>query len=99
MFYVYDFKFSGEYRVRLVFYGSRQSETTYKETYAPTVRAESVRLFHIYCVTEGLHIGQYDVPQAFLKADIDHDMLTSNRLLVKGQQNQRATRPKIKEEK
>ncbi len=26
-------------------------------------------------------------------------MLTSNRLLLKGQQNQRATRPKIKEEK
>jgi hypothetical protein len=74
LFYVYDFKFSGEHRVRLVFDGSRQSETTYKETYAPTVRAESVRLFHIYCVEEGLHIGQYDVPQAFLKADIDHDI-------------------------
>jgi hypothetical protein len=57
-----------------VFDGSRQSETTYKETYAPTVRSESVRLFHIFCVEEGLHIGQYDVPQAFLKADIDHDI-------------------------
>jgi hypothetical protein len=38
------------------------------------VRAESVRLFHVFCVEEGLHIGQYDVPQAFLKADIDHDI-------------------------
>ena len=74
LFYVYDFKFSGEHRVRLVFDGSRQSASTYKETYAPTVRAESVRLFHIFCVEEGLHIGQYDVPQAFLKADIDHDI-------------------------
>jgi hypothetical protein len=74
LFYVYDFKFSGEHRVRLVFDGSRQSESTFKETYAPTVRAESVRLFHIFCVEEGLHIGQYDVPQAFLKADIDHDI-------------------------
>ena len=74
LFYVYDFKFSGEHRVRLVFDGSRQGESTYKETYAPTVRAESVRLFHIFCVEEGLHIGQYDVPQAFLKADIDHDI-------------------------
>jgi hypothetical protein len=74
LFYVYDFKFSGEHRVRLVFDGSRQSASTFKETYAPTVRAESVRLFHIYCVEEGLHIGQYDVPQAFLKADIDHDI-------------------------
>jgi hypothetical protein len=74
LFYVYDFKFSGEHRVRLVFDGSRQGESTYTETYAPTVRAESVRLFHIYCVEEGLHIGQYDVPQAFLKAEIDHDI-------------------------
>jgi hypothetical protein len=74
LFYVYDFKFSGEHRVRLVFDGSRQSESTYKETYAPTVRAESVRLFHIFCVEEGFHIGQYDVPQAFLKAEIDHDI-------------------------
>jgi hypothetical protein len=74
LFYVYDFKFSGEHRVRLVFDGSRQSETTFKETYAPTVRAESVRLFHIVCFQEGYHIGQYDVPQAFIKADIDHDI-------------------------
>ncbi len=74
LFYVYDFKFSGKYQVRLVFDGSRQSASTYKVTYAPTVRAESVRLFHIFCVEEGLHIGQYDVPQAFLKADIDHDI-------------------------
>ena len=74
LFYVFDYKFSGEHRVRLVFDGSRQSESTYKETYAPTVRAESVRLFHIVCVEEGYHIGQYDVPQAFLKADIDHDI-------------------------
>jgi hypothetical protein len=58
----------------LVFDGSRQSDTTFKETYAPTVRAESVRLFHIVCVQEGHHIGQYDVPQAFLKADIDYDI-------------------------
>jgi hypothetical protein len=74
LFYVYDFKFSGEHRVRLVFDGSRQSASTFTETYAPTVRAESVRLFHIFCVEEGLYIGQYDVPQAFLKANIDHDI-------------------------
>jgi hypothetical protein len=74
LFYVYDFKFSGEHRVRLVFDGSRQSASTFSETYAPTVRAESVRLFHIACVEEGYVIGQYDVPQAFLKADIDHDI-------------------------
>jgi hypothetical protein len=38
LFYVYDYKFSGEHRVRLVFDGSRQSADTYNETYAPTAR-------------------------------------------------------------
>jgi hypothetical protein len=73
LFYVYDFKFSGEHRVRLVFDGSRQSPATYSETYAPTARQESVRLFHIVAVEENYGIGQYnDVPKAFLKAFIDH---------------------------
>jgi hypothetical protein len=40
LFYVYDYKFSGEHRVRLVFDGSRQSAETYDETYAPTARQE-----------------------------------------------------------
>jgi hypothetical protein len=74
LFYVYDFKFSGEHRVRLVFDGSRQSSSTYSDTYAPTARQESVRLFHIVAVEENYGIGQYDVPQAFLKAFIDHDI-------------------------
>ncbi len=71
MFYVYDYMYSGEHRVRLVFYGSRQSPNTYNITYAPTVRAESVRLFHLYAVEYGWHIQQYDVPQAFLRSDAD----------------------------
>jgi hypothetical protein len=71
MFYVYDYKYSGEHRVRLVFDGSRQSSTTYGETYAPTVRAESVRLFHLYAVEYGWPIQQFDVPQAFLRSDAD----------------------------
>ncbi len=52
LFYVFDYKFSGEHRVRLVFDGSRQSPTTYNETYAPAARQESVRLFHIVLVEE-----------------------------------------------
>ena len=71
MFYIYDYKYSGEHRVRLVFDGSRQSPNTYGTTYAPTVRAESVRLFHLYAVEYGWHIQQYDVPQAFLRSDAD----------------------------
>ncbi len=65
MFYVYDYKYLGEHRIRLVFDGSRQSATTYSITYAPTVRAESVRLFHLYAVEYSWPIQQYDVPQAF----------------------------------
>jgi hypothetical protein len=33
-----------------------------------------VRLFHVVAVEENYGIGQYDVPQAFLKAFIDHDI-------------------------
>jgi hypothetical protein len=74
LFFVYDFKHSGEHRVRLVFDGSRQNPDTYTETYAPTARGESVRLFHIYAVEERWEIAQYDVPQAFLKSKIDCDI-------------------------
>ena len=74
LFFVYDYKFSGEHRVRLVFDGSRQSEATYNQTYAPTVRSESVRLFHIYAVEYSWTIEQYDVPQAFLRSDADCDI-------------------------
>jgi hypothetical protein len=74
LFYIYDYKFSGEHRVRLVFDGSRQGATTYDDTYSPTVRPESIRLFHIYSVDMGWDIKQYDVPQAFLQAPVDHDI-------------------------
>ena len=57
-----------------VFDGSRQSAETYDETYAPTARQESVRIFHVVCVEESYGIGQYDVPQAFLKAFLDFDI-------------------------
>ncbi len=74
LFYVYDYKFSDEHRVRLVFDGSRQSAETYDETYALTARQESLWIFHVVCVEERFGIGQYDVPQAFLKAFIDFDI-------------------------
>jgi hypothetical protein len=74
LFFVYDFKFTGEHRVRLVFDGSKQNPETYTDTYAPTGRGESVRLFHIVAVEESWDIAQYDVPQAFLKSKIDCDI-------------------------
>ncbi len=74
LFYIYDYKFSGEHRVRLVFDGSRQGATTYDETYSPTVRPESIRFFHVYAVEMGWDIRQSDVPQAFLQAPVDHDI-------------------------
>jgi hypothetical protein len=74
LFYIYDYKFSGEHRVRLVFDGSRQSSATYDDTYSPTVRQESIRLFHSYSVEMGWEIRQFDVPQAFLQSPVDHDI-------------------------
>ncbi len=74
LFYIYDYKFTGEHRVRLVFDGSRQSPSTYDDTFSPTVRPESIRLFHIYCVEMGWELRQYDVPQAFLQSPVDHDI-------------------------
>lgn len=73
-FFIYNYKCSGECRVRLVYDGSRQSPNTYGETFAPTVRPESTRLFHLYCTEHMYEIGQYDVPQAFLQADAQGDI-------------------------
>jgi hypothetical protein len=72
LFYIYDYKFSGEHRVRLVFDGSRQGVSTYDDTYSPMVRPKSIRLFHVYSVEMGWDIKQYVVPQAFLQAPVDH---------------------------
>ncbi len=58
----------------MVFDGSRQSASTYDDTYFPTVRQESIRLFHIYSVEMGWEIRQFDVPQAFLQSPVDHDI-------------------------
>ena len=74
LFYVYDYKFSGERRVRCVYDGREQSPLTYNETYAPTVRPESIRFFHLYCVEHGLEIMQWDVPCAFLQSEADCDI-------------------------
>jgi hypothetical protein len=74
LFHIYDYKFSGEHRVRLVFDGSRQGVNIYDQTYSPTVRPESIRLFHMYSVEMGWDIRQYDVPQAFLQSPVDHDI-------------------------
>jgi hypothetical protein len=59
-FFVYDFKHSGEHWVCLVFDDSRQTEATYSETFTPTVRADSIRLFHLFCVEMGYDIEQYE---------------------------------------
>ncbi len=88
IFYVYDHKYSGEHRVRLVFDGSRQSSTAYSVTYAPTVRAESVRLFHLYLYADEYEwpIQQYDVPQAFLHSDYPGQILKLSKMIYGSKQ-------------
>jgi hypothetical protein len=60
----------------ITFTGSRQSASTYDDTYSPTVKPESIRIFHVYvyAVETGWDIRQYDVPQAFLQSPVDHDI-------------------------
>ncbi len=55
-----------------MFDGSRQTEATYSEAFAPTVRADSIRLIHLFWVEMSYDIKQYDVPQAFLQSEIVH---------------------------
>ena len=74
VFFIYDFKHSGEFKVRLMYDGSRQPKSAYGETFAPTMQPPSVRLFHLYCVEHDYDIGQYDVTQAFLQAEADCDI-------------------------
>jgi hypothetical protein len=71
VFFIYDFKHSGEFKVRLVHDVSRQPESTCGEIFAPTVQPEPVRLFHLYCVEHDYEIGKHDVPQAFLQAEAE----------------------------
>ena len=61
VFFIYDYKHSGEFKVRLVYDGSRQPESTYGETFAPTVQPESIRLFHLYCVEHGYDVRCWPV--------------------------------------
>ena len=66
VFFIYDYKFSGEHCVRLVFDGSRQSPHTYNETYSHTVRAESIRII-LPCLFRGDGLGHPPVwrPSSF----------------------------------
>jgi hypothetical protein len=41
-------------------------------TYSPTVRPESIRIFHVFSAEMNWEIRQFDVPQAFLQSPIDH---------------------------
>lgn len=38
------------------------------------MRPESIRFFHLYCVEHSRHIGQFDVPCAFLQSESDCDI-------------------------
>jgi hypothetical protein len=71
VFYMYDLKHSGEHRVRLVFNGSKQSPDAYTTTFASTVHAKSIRLFHMLSVEYNHEIRQHDVPQASLASAVD----------------------------
>jgi len=69
--HVYDFKHSGEFRVRCVARGDTQHEATVTLTCAPTASMYTVRLYFAIAIEEGHVVRHGDVPQAFLQGTQD----------------------------
>lgn len=69
---------SGEvekYKARVVARGFLQQEgVDFGETYAPTVRMESIRLMIAAAAAEGMHLQQMDVTTAFLYAELEEEV-------------------------
>ena len=64
-----------KYKARLVARGYTQEEgVNYYETFAPTIRCESVRLMLVEALAKGLHTAQMDVTTAFLYADSEEEV-------------------------
>lgn len=73
--WVFDIKSPGKYKARLVAQGFRQKEgIDTKETFAPVIRYESVRIFFVISVHLDLRVHQFDVNTAFLNSDIDTEV-------------------------
>lgn len=63
------------HKARLVARGfSQKAGIDYQETYAPTVRLSSIRVFLSVSVQEQYHIHQMDAKAAFLQGDLDEDI-------------------------
>ena len=63
-----------KYKARVVAKGYRQMEgVDYYETFAPTVRFESIRSLIAFGVAEGWNFDQMDVSTAFLYADLEEE--------------------------
>lgn len=65
-----------KHKARLVAGGHRQQENIdYEETFAPTVRLETVRTVLAVTAAEDMELGQSDIKTAFLEAGIDSTIL------------------------
>jgi hypothetical protein len=64
------------HKARLVAGGHKQQENIdYKETFAPTVRLETIRTFLAVTAADDMELGQADVKTAFLMTGIDGTIL------------------------
>ncbi|KAG2736889.1 hypothetical protein G9P44_000979 [Scheffersomyces stipitis] len=70
--WVYTIKDGGKYKARLVVRGFQQRYgVDYKETFAPVIRSESVKLLLALAALYGKKVHQMDVSTAFLNGKID----------------------------
>lgn len=61
-------------KVRFVLRGDRQDESTYSNTYSPTLPYDLLRIILAECVQSKRYSVFLDISTAYLNADIDHDI-------------------------
>ena len=68
--HAYDLKRSMDAKNRVVVNGKRQHESTYSETYSPTVSQTILRLHLVIAAKRTYRVYQTDFPNAYLNSDL-----------------------------
>ena len=68
--HIYDLKWSMDAENRVVVNGKRRHESTYSETYSPTVSQTTLRLHLAIAAKRYYQVYQTDFPNAYLNSDL-----------------------------